>query len=199
ISDVIDDRLNKNFYEEEARCTLIWGWVNGCTRKIGKSVIQAVDSAGLHIVPVSFEKASLLVFQEYPNLIVVDYTVPATVNDNAELYGKVGVPFVMGTTVGDRDRLYRTVEESKVYAVVAFLAAMEIMAEQFPGAFSGYNLQSHQAGKLDTSGTAKAIISCFQKLGGRGGIQMIRDPKQQIEMMGVVEEHLSGHACHLLL
>ncbi|PPD75166.1 hypothetical protein GOBAR_DD27903 [Gossypium barbadense] len=116
--------------------------VNGCTRKIGKSVIQAVDSAGLHIVPVSF--------------------------DNAELYGKVGVPFVMGTTVGDRDRLYRTVEESKV---VAFLAAMEIMAEQFPGAFSGYNLQ----------------------------IQMIRDPKQQIEMMGVVEEHLSGHACHLLL
>ncbi|XP_052477356.1 4-hydroxy-tetrahydrodipicolinate reductase 2, chloroplastic-like [Gossypium raimondii] len=74
--------------------------------------------------------------------------------------------FQQGTTVGDRDRLYRTVEESKV---VAFLAAMEIMAEQFPGAFSGYNLQ----------------------------IQMIRDPKQQIEMMGVVEEHLSGHACHL--
>ncbi|MBA0615633.1 hypothetical protein Godav_015754 [Gossypium davidsonii] len=28
--------------------------VNGCTRKIGKSVIQAVDSAGLRIVPVSF-------------------------------------------------------------------------------------------------------------------------------------------------
>ncbi|MBA0605440.1 hypothetical protein Godav_018019 [Gossypium davidsonii] len=58
--------------------------------------------------------------------------------DNAELYGKVGVPFVMGTTGGDRDQLYKTVEESKV---VAFLAAMEIMAEQFPGAFSGYSLQ----------------------------------------------------------
>ncbi|MBA0876618.1 hypothetical protein Goshw_025141 [Gossypium schwendimanii] len=84
--------------------------------------------------------------------------------------------FQQGTTVGDRDRLYKTVEELKV---VAFLAAMEIMAEQFSGAFSGYNLQlllsirffvlkvmeSHQAGKLDTSGTAKAIISCFQKLG----------------------------------
>ncbi|KAG8483751.1 hypothetical protein CXB51_023462 [Gossypium anomalum] len=134
--------------------------VNGCTRKIGKSIIQAVDSAGIHIIPVSF--------------------------DNVELYGKVGVLFVMGTTAGDRDRLYKTVEESKV---VAFLAAMEIMAEQFPGAFSGYNLQvmeSHQAGKLDTSGTAKAIISCFQKLGGRGGgIQMILDPKQQMEMMGL--------------
>ncbi|KDO38024.1 hypothetical protein CISIN_1g044326mg, partial [Citrus sinensis] len=33
--------------------------------------------------------------------------------------------------------------------------------------FSGYFLQvleSHQAGKLDTSGTAKAVISSFQKL-----------------------------------
>ncbi|KAG8479665.1 hypothetical protein CXB51_029454 [Gossypium anomalum] len=118
----------------------------------------------------------------------------------------------MGTTGGDRDRLYKTVEESRVYAVispqmgkqvVAFLAAMEIMAEQFPGAFSGYSLQvmkSHQAGKLDTSGTAKAIISCFQKLGvsfDMDPIQMIRDPKQQIEMVGVPEEHLSGHAFHL--
>ncbi|PPD84582.1 hypothetical protein GOBAR_DD18489 [Gossypium barbadense] len=211
--------------------------VNGCAGKMGKSVIQAADFAGLHVVPVSFdaeknsgqtvelcgkkilvhgpsdrERILASVFQEYPNLIVVDYTVPAAVNDNAELYGKVGVPFVMGTTGGDRDQLYKTVEESKVYAVispqmgkqvVAFLAAMEIMAEQFPGAFSGYSLQvmeSHQAGKLDTSGTAKAIISCFQKLGvsfDMDQIQMIRDPKQQVEMVGVPEEHLSGHAFHL--
>ncbi|MFQ6620162.1 hypothetical protein Gotur_000577, partial [Gossypium turneri] len=116
--------------------------------------------------PSDRERILASVFQEYPNLIVVDYTVPAAVNDNAELYGKVGVPFVMGTTGGDRDQLYKTVEESKV---VAFLAAMEIMAEQFPGAFSGYSLQ----------------------------IQMIRDPKQQVEMVGVPEEHLSGHAFHL--
>ncbi|KAK8554146.1 hypothetical protein V6N12_031119 [Hibiscus sabdariffa] len=211
--------------------------VNGCTGKMGKSVIKAADSAGLHIVPVSFgsekesgqtvelcgkeilvhgpsERESILasVFQEYPNLVVVDYTVPATVNDNAELYCKVGVPFVMGTTGGDRDQLHKTVEESKVYTVispqmgkqvVAFLAAMEIMAEQFPGAFSGYSLQvmeSHQTSKLDTSGTAKAIISCFQKLGvsfDMDQIQMIRDPKQQVEMVGVPEEHLAGHAFHL--
>lgn len=39
--------------------------------------------------------------------------------DNAELYGKVGVPFVMGTTGGDRTRLYKTVEESKIYAVIS--------------------------------------------------------------------------------
>ncbi|WRX22929.1 Dihydrodipicolinate reductase [Theobroma cacao] len=177
--------------------------VNSCTGKMGKAVIKAADSAGLHIVPVSFgaekesgqtiemcgkeilvhgpsERESILasVFHEYPNLVMVDYSVPAAVNDNAELYSKVGVPFVMGTTGGDRDRLYKTVEDSNVYAVispqmgkqvVAFLAAMEIMAEQFPGAFSGYSLQ----------------------------IQMIRDPKQQIEMVGVPEEHLAGHAFHL--
>ena len=31
---------------------------------------------------------------------------------------KLGVPFVMGTTGGDRDRLYKTVEDSKVYTVI---------------------------------------------------------------------------------
>jgi len=38
---------------------------------------------------------------------------------NAELYCKVGVPFVMGTTGGDRDLLQKTVEDSKNYAVIS--------------------------------------------------------------------------------
>ena len=52
--------------------------------------------------------------------------------------------------------------------VVAFQAMMEMMAQQFPGAFSGYNLavtESHQRTKADTSGTAKAVVSSLQKLG----------------------------------
>ncbi|KAL5576043.1 hypothetical protein UlMin_017742 [Ulmus minor] len=211
--------------------------VNGCTGKMGKAIITAADSAGISVAPVSFgseeengtnvevcgkeitvhgpsgrESILSTLFDERPNLIVVDYTVPAAVNANAELYSKVGVPFVMGTTGGDRDRLYKTVEDSKVYAVispqmgkqvVAFLAAMEIMADQFPGAFSGYSLQvmeSHQSSKVDASGTAKAVISCFQKLGvsfEMDQIQLIRDPKQQVEMVGVPEEHLAGHAFHM--
>ncbi|KAL7219719.1 hypothetical protein ACSBR2_012726 [Camellia fascicularis] len=211
--------------------------VNGCTGKMGNAVIEAVASKGIHLLPISFsrsnksgkivqvcgkeiqlyglsERESILTsaFEEYPNLMVVDYTVPASVNDNAELYCRVGVPFVMGTTGGDRERLYKTVEDSKVYAVispqmgkqvVAFLASMEIMAEQFPGAFSGYSLEvmeSHQANKLDTSGTAKAIVACFKKLGVSfelDKIQRIRDPKQQTEIVGVPEEHLSRHAFHL--
>ncbi|KAL3506626.1 hypothetical protein ACH5RR_032008 [Cinchona calisaya] len=211
--------------------------VNGSTGKMGRAVLEAAVSAGLHPLPVSFggpedsgktvqvggkeiklhgpsERENILssVYAEYPNLIVVDYTVPSAVNDNAELYTKVGVPFVMGTTGGDREKLYKTVSNSNVYAVispqmgkqvVAFLAAMEIMAEQFPGAFSGYRLQvleSHQASKLDTSGTAKAVISCFQKLGVSfelDQIQQIRDPKLQMEKVGVPEEYLAGHAFHM--
>ena len=52
--------------------------------------------------------------------------------------------------------------------VVAFQAMMEMMAQQFPGAFSGYNLavtESHQRTKADTSGTAKAVVASLQKLG----------------------------------
>ncbi|CAN6836255.1 unnamed protein product [Brassica oleracea] len=211
--------------------------VNGCTGKMGKAVIKAADTAGVNIVPTSFGSASEAgqtvevcgkeitvhgptereevlssVFEKHPELIVVDYTIPTAVNDNAELYSRVGVPFVMGTTGGDREKLYESVEKAKIYAVispqmgkqvVAFLAAMEIMAEQFPGAFSGYSLEvmeSHQASKLDASGTAKAVISCFQELGvsyDMDQIQLIRDPKQQVEMVGVPEEHVSGHAFHL--
>ncbi|ONK71397.1 uncharacterized protein A4U43_C04F8130 [Asparagus officinalis] len=210
--------------------------VNGCAGKMGKAVAEAAVSAGLNLIPVTFsnlesnnplhvgskeiqihglsEREGVLssIFDEHPNLVVVDYTAPDAVNDNAELYCKIGVPFVMGTTGGDRQMLYKTVQDANVYAVispqmgkqvVAFLAAMEIMAEQFPGAFSGYSLQvmeSHQASKLDTSGTAKAVISCFQKLGvsfDMSQIKLIRDPKQQLEMVGVPEEHLSGHAFHM--
>ncbi|KAF2325635.1 hypothetical protein GH714_031508 [Hevea brasiliensis] len=186
--------------------------VNGCSGKMGKAVIKAADSAGLQILPVSFgspdesgnivqvcgndikihgppEREDVLasIYDEHPNLIVVDYTVPAAVNDNAELYCKVGVPFVMGTTGGDRDLLYKTVEDSKIYAVISPQMGKQV-------------LESHQAGKLDTSGTAKAVISCFQKLGvsfDTDKIQMIRDPKQQIEVVGVPEEYLSGHAFHM--
>ncbi|CAL5337050.1 unnamed protein product [Camellia sinensis] len=213
--------------------------VNGCTGKMGNAVIEAVASKGIHLVPISFsrsnesgkivqargkeiqlygpsERESILTsaFEEYPNLMVVDYIVPASVNDNAELYCRVGVPFVMGTTGGDRERLYKTVEDSKVYAVIspqmgkqvaAFLASMEIMAEQFTRErpFPGYFLEameSYQASKLDTSGTAEAIVGSFKKLGVSfelDKIQRIRDPKQQMEIVGVPEEHLSHHAFHL--
>jgi hypothetical protein len=39
--------------------------------------------------------------------------------ENAEMYCKFGVPFVMGTTGGDRELLYKTVRDSNVYAVIS--------------------------------------------------------------------------------
>ena len=52
--------------------------------------------------------------------------------------------------------------------VVAFQATMALMAESFPGAFAGYRLEvteSHQRTKVDTSGTAKAVVESFRALG----------------------------------
>lgn len=39
--------------------------------------------------------------------------------DNGAFYALNGVPFVMGTTGGDREKLLRDVTESGVYAVIA--------------------------------------------------------------------------------
>jgi hypothetical protein len=55
--------------------------------------------------------------------------------------------------------------------VVALQAVLEMMADSFPGAFGGYTLdvvESHQAGKKDTSGTAKARAG--PDGGGGGGV-----------------------------
>ena len=145
-------------------------------------------------------------------LIMVDYTVPDVIHEMADLYVRHRTPFVMGTTGGDRDALLRGVRDAGVYAViapqmgkqvVAFQATMEAMAEQFPGAFAGYALtvtESHQASKKDTSGTAKAVVASFQRLGvnafDAADIRLVRDPAAQVSQMNVPEPALLGHAFH---
>lgn len=93
--------------------------------------------------------------------------------------------------------------------VVALQATLELMASQFPGAFGGYSLsvtESHQAAKADTSGTAKAIVESFVKLGAKAkdgsafdaerDIVKVRDRATQLGAMRVPESALSGHAFH---
>ena len=84
------------------------------------------------------------------DFICVDFTHPSAVNDNAGFYCEKGLPFVMGTTGGDRDALVRTVTNSAVSAVIApnmakqivgFQAMMAYAADTFPGIFSGYSLR----------------------------------------------------------
>jgi len=117
---------------------------------------------------------------------------------------------MMGTTGGDRDALMTSTKASGVYAViapntakqiVAFQATLEKMGKDFPGAFSGYSLditESHQKTKADTSGTAKAMVSSFQKMGldfKVDQIKMVRGDEES-KVFGVPEEHLNGHAFH---
>ncbi|MDY6951057.1 MAG: dihydrodipicolinate reductase [Thermodesulfobacteriota bacterium] len=143
--------------------------------------------------------------------ISVDYTHPSAVNANASFYCANNLPFVMGTTGGDRGLLADTVKGSATTAViapnmgaqiVAFQAMMAYAADTFPGVFTGYHLEikeSHQKGKADTSGTAKAMIGYFNSLGvpfDKDQIQMERDPEVQQNTWGIPEDYLSGHGWH---
>lgn len=151
------------------------------------------------------------VIEAFGPFISVDFTHPAAVTANAEFYCGCGLPFVMGTTGGDRERLQATVAAAGLAAVIApnmgkqivgFQAMMAWAAETFPGLFSGYRLsvrESHQQGKADTSGTARAMLGYFRELGAPLAdeeIQMARDPAVQKTQWGIPEAHLKGHGWH---
>ncbi len=143
--------------------------------------------------------------------ICVDFTHPSAVNGNAAFYCDNGLGFVMGTTGGDRQALAGVVAGSAVCAVIApnmakqivgLQAMLEFAAENFPCLFDGYRLQvkeSHQKGKADTSGTAKAIVGCFNRLGVDFSVDRIekeRDPEVQRRDWKIPADYLSGHGWH---
>lgn len=145
------------------------------------------------------------------SFISVDYTHPLAVNSNAEFFCNNSLPFVMGTTGGDRKKLEDSILSSGICAVIApnmakqivgFQAMMEYASKTFPDLFKGYTLiikESHQKGKADTSGTAKAMISYFNKLGisfTDEQVIMERDPENQSNIWGIPEKYLKGHGWH---
>lgn len=145
------------------------------------------------------------------NVLAIDYTHPSAVNSNADFYVEHNLPFVMGTTGGDREKLMKDVNDSKHFAViapnmakqiVAMQAALEDLAKSFPGSFASYKIactESHQKTKADTSGTAKAVIDSFKELADDtftyNDIEMIRDDQGAIDF-GVPEDAMNGHAFH---
>ncbi len=151
------------------------------------------------------------IFALHKQIICIDFTHPAAVNSNARFYCEHSIPFVMGTTGGDREALLTTVENSGVAAVIApnmakqivgFQAMMAWAADTFPGLFNGYAItvrESHQKGKADTSGTAKAMVGYFNRLGlkcSTEDIEQERDPERQVKQWGIPEEHVAGHGWH---
>ncbi len=146
------------------------------------------------------------------NVLAIDYTHPSAVNANGVFYAENKLPFVMGTTGGDRDQLMADMESRTAFAViapnmgkqiVAMQAGLEELAQKFPSAFAGYKLEvteSHQKTKADTSGTAKAVISSLKKLSDDGfdleeDIKMLRDDESSLAF-GVPKEAMNGHAFH---
>eukprot|EP00197_Chlamydomonas_leiostraca_P004297 CAMPEP_0202875542 /NCGR_PEP_ID=MMETSP1391-20130828/27486_1 /ASSEMBLY_ACC=CAM_ASM_000867 /TAXON_ID=1034604 /ORGANISM="Chlamydomonas leiostraca, Strain SAG 11-49" /LENGTH=286 /DNA_ID=CAMNT_0049557237 /DNA_START=166 /DNA_END=1026 /DNA_ORIENTATION=- len=212
--------------------------VNSVAGKMGQAVAEATLRAGFELVPYTLANAEVAarsktipvagkqvevvgpdrrdavmaeVKSRYPQLVMVDYTVPDVVNEMASFYIKHKTPFVMGTTGGDRAKLVKDVQDAKLYAViapnmgkqiVAFQAMFEHAAATFPGAFSGYKLrvvESHQSTKKDTSGTAKAVVASLNGLGLNfdvSQIELVREPKEQVERMKVPTDALNGHAFH---
>lgn len=163
------------------------------------------------IRPENREKAIHDIKTTYGEFLTADYTHPVAVNENAEFYCKNGLPFVMGTTGGDRKALEETVRSSPIAAVIApnmakqivgFQAMMEYAANTFTDLFKGYSIEikeSHQDGKADTSGTAKAMVQYFNQLGlqfSEAEIMMARDPEIQTTQWGIPEAYLTGHAWH---
>jgi len=143
--------------------------------------------------------------------ISIDFTLPDAVNKNARFYCDQALPFVMGTTGGDREKLVQTIAGSSISAVIApnmakqivgFQAMMAYAAETFPGLFDGYGLEikeSHQQTKVDTSGTAKAMVRHFNQLGlnfSESDIIKVRDPEIQQKDWGVPAAYLDGHGWH---
>jgi 4-hydroxy-tetrahydrodipicolinate reductase len=135
------------------------------------------------------------------------------VNSNGEFYATTKLPFVMGTTGGDREKLLVDVNIAKSYAViapnmgkqiVAMQAALEDLATKYPSAFEGYALdviESHQKTKADTSGTAKAVIdslkvlSANEKFVADDDVVKLRTDEES-SLFGVPVSAMNGHAWH---
>ena len=135
--------------------------VSSCTGKMGQSVGEAALRAGLELVPYTFcstddakkmksvkvggkdvqlvppgpERTALFLQlqKQYPLMIAVDYTVPDVIHDMVSMYLSNRIPFVMGTTGGDRERIAREVLASGVPAVIAPNMGKQIVAFQVRG------------------------------------------------------------------
>lgn len=179
----------------------------------GEGGRRDVDGVDVELVlPENHSSVVQKVKEQHQNLIVVDYTLPDVVTANCEFYSRQGLNFVVGTTGGDTKKMMQAAEDAGVYAViapnmgkqiVATQAMVEMLAQRFPGAFAGYKLsvvESHQKTKVDTSGTAKAVVESMAALGCQpfdmSEIEKLRDEKSSHEKLGVPMDAMNGHAFH---
>ena len=178
-----------------------------------KEPVYHVDGHSIELIPPERRDDILGCIDEYRRqnrqVVAVDYTTPEAGNENAEWYVENKIPFVMGTTGINMEKIYEQVRNSEISAVVAsnmspqivvIQAMLESAAREFPGAFKGMEgiiIESHQSTKKDVSGTAKKMQGYWQELGvDMKKIVSIRDPYIQRGILGVPEQHLKGHGWH---
>ena len=155
--------------------------------------------------------------------IVIDYTATASVEDNVRFYISHGLPFVMGTSTGDKERLQRLTEMVAASDISAVIAPnmnpqivgrqMEIddMAAASPAIFQGATVQIteiHQPSKVNAdgtpsvSGTAIAFREQYEGYGTLPGgkIESIRyqpdHPVVQAAFEGAELDPQKGYAYH---
>ncbi|MFZ4632490.1 MAG: dihydrodipicolinate reductase C-terminal domain-containing protein [Patescibacteria group bacterium] len=157
---------------------------------------------------------SLLEIDGSPD-IVVDATAPSAVKENTYLYTMNLWPFVLLTTGDHLDYIkdlvsgaqklggnYNAVVSPNMAEDVVMIQAMfEFAASNFPGAFKRFSaeiVESHQKGKKDTSGTAKAIVESLNILGVDAAVEKIikRREDESYQSMGIPAEHWAGHGWH---
>jgi len=162
------------------------------------------------VLPENRESARPQIERHRP-FIAVDYSLPNAVMSNCEDYCRSGWPFVVGTTGADYTEMKSRVAATSICAVanpnmsipiVLIQSALAFLADNFPSALAGWTAgitESHQQGKVDTSGTAKHLVGYFNRLGVQielDQIEKIREPERQRREVGIPEEHLGGHAYH---
>lgn len=179
--------------------------------------IKEIQVAGQSVRLIAPDERAMLPsyfeFYDGPD-VVIDFSAPEAVEKNVEFYALNKFPFVMGTTFGKfvhlpeyiRDMVAQTLINAVVAPnmardVVLVQAMFEWAAQNFPNAlidFSGKTVESHQMSKLDTSGTAKAIIKSLQILGVDCSIEEIKKVRKEeaYEVMGIPKEHWGGHGWH---
>ena len=172
--------------------------------------VRINDAWDVELVPPHMHESELLAHHAQIDM-VVDFTMPEAVNRNAKLYCDAGIPFIMGTTGGDRKKLVETVEQSNISAVIAtnmaapvvmFQAMIRSAAKAFPNALKGFKLvirESHQSSKADVSGTAVSLLESFAALGmplKKEDIIFERNPDVQQVEWNIPPQYLGGHGFH---
>ncbi|MFA5994186.1 MAG: dihydrodipicolinate reductase C-terminal domain-containing protein [Parcubacteria group bacterium] len=144
-------------------------------------------------------------------LIAIDFTQPSGIEENVKRYCANKIPFIAGTTGGNREILPQLVEASEISAVIATnMSAPVVMlvdmiaraATDYPDTLKDWEIritESHQAKKEDISGTALTIGKIMKGLGvkfiGPENIHKVRDKVDQL-FMGIPKDALSGHGWH---